>query len=261
MIAGSTVQFPGDAGEHTSPDGRYCPGRAFLAKMVGVGGVYLNTVECTTCHRELTAGENGLAQSRGAGTLSLAEALKSTPLPPVEDVAGLVLEELIKLGKDENVGNFVATFTGNSPLAARTPAMSVVYAAFSWLQARDMIAQGNQAGWYFVTAKGQQIGTAANLKARLATQQSSSAPVPSGQDEQNRDLDPKREQELFNRLSSSSRGALGRAVGLSSSLSQGGVVHMEHLIQGLYDKNPGPTRDLFQQAGYSGPRISDQALS
>jgi hypothetical protein len=346
--------------------------------MVGVGGIYLNTVECTTCHRELTAGENGLAQSRGAGTLSLAEALKSTPLPSVEDIAGLVLEELLKLGRDENVGNFVATFTGNPPLAVRTPAMSAVYEAFSWLQSRDMIAQGNQAGWYFVTTKGREIGTAANLKASLANskgtetrqhtqlvdgrktladqentlnareriafaqvtkytkqtngavegtplneatlddappdlpplyltsvpvgastaaailqhkqagrtmvfsgtayvsgadqtvlgfrrtsaepsvagkRQSSSAPVPSGQRDEDRGAAQERDEALFNSLSPSSREALGRAAGLSNSLSQGGVIHMEHLIQGLYDKNPGPTRDLFQQVGLGSEKL------
>ena len=51
----------------------------------------------------------GTAAGKGAGNenvraSSLAEALKSTPLPPVEDIAGLVLEELVKVGKDEHVG-------------------------------------------------------------------------------------------------------------------------------------------------------------
>jgi len=31
-----------------------------------------------------------------------------------------------------------------------------------------MIAQGNQPGWYSVTAKGLQVGTAANLRTHLA---------------------------------------------------------------------------------------------
>jgi KAP family P-loop domain len=174
MIAGTTEEFGADAGKHTNPSGQYCPGRTFLAKQVGVGGSYDNTVECTTCHREFTAFGNKLAQSLDPNTLSLVEVLKSTPLPPVEDIAGLVLQELVKIGNEEHAGNFAARFTGRPALEARTPAVSSIFEAFSWLQSRDMIAPAYQAGWYFVTAKGLEIGTAANLKAYLAKQQKSS---------------------------------------------------------------------------------------
>ena len=135
MIAGTTVEFPGDPGKYANQQGHQCVGRAFLAKQVGVGAVYINTVECTTCHRELDAWENGLVPSPSRVARNLAEALDSTPLPPVEDIAGFVLEELIKFGKDENVGNFAAKFTGKPPLEVRTPPVSAIFEAFSWLQA------------------------------------------------------------------------------------------------------------------------------
>jgi hypothetical protein len=60
MIAGRTYTFSGDKGKHTDDQGQDCPGRSFYAKMVGVGGIYINTVECTTCNKELKAGEDSL---------------------------------------------------------------------------------------------------------------------------------------------------------------------------------------------------------
>lgn len=63
MTAGTTVEFPGDAGKHVNPEGQYCPGRTFLTMKVGVGGAYINTVRCTTCRRELNAWDSGLARS------------------------------------------------------------------------------------------------------------------------------------------------------------------------------------------------------
>lgn len=56
-----TVTFQGAAGEHRDNDGRECEGRIFGVKVVGVGGVYTNVVECSLCERELIAYENGLA--------------------------------------------------------------------------------------------------------------------------------------------------------------------------------------------------------
>jgi hypothetical protein len=55
-----THHFPGDAGKHTDPQGQDCAGRIFEAKQVGVGGVYINRVECTTCHREISSSEDRL---------------------------------------------------------------------------------------------------------------------------------------------------------------------------------------------------------
>jgi hypothetical protein len=50
----------GDPGKHTNPMGEDCHGRSFVATKVGVGGVYVNTVKCTLCERELPAWEHGL---------------------------------------------------------------------------------------------------------------------------------------------------------------------------------------------------------
>jgi hypothetical protein len=55
-----THQFPGDAGEHTDPQGAPCLGRMFEAKHVGVGGAYTNWVECIVCHKEMPATEERL---------------------------------------------------------------------------------------------------------------------------------------------------------------------------------------------------------
>jgi len=59
---------------------------------------------------------------------------------------------------------------------------------------------------------------------------------------------------LFQRLSFSSREAIGRAFSLSIELAQAArrtaaTVHMEHLLVGLYDKQGGPTAQLFARAG------------
>lgn len=62
MIAATTVTFPGDAGKHNNDQGQDCPGRSFYAKLVGVGANYINTAECTTCHKELQSGEHSLLQ-------------------------------------------------------------------------------------------------------------------------------------------------------------------------------------------------------
>jgi hypothetical protein len=55
-----THQFPGDAGRHVSPQGEDCLGRIFEAKQVGVGGAYVNRVECAVCHRVMPASEDRL---------------------------------------------------------------------------------------------------------------------------------------------------------------------------------------------------------
>jgi DNA-binding winged helix-turn-helix (wHTH) protein len=125
---------------------------------------------------------------------TLAEALKSTAVIPVEEIAGLVLEELVKIGKDEHAGNFAARFTGRPALEARTPETSAIYEAFSWLQSRNLIAPTQQAGWYFVTSRGQQIGTAANLRAFLAQQQGGSGPASSEQIGVDRDTNKRRDE-------------------------------------------------------------------
>src|SRR5579871_3018760 len=137
------------------------------------------------------------AGKEGVRATSLAEALKSTPLPPVDDIAGLVLEELVKIGQDENVGNFAARFTGRPALEARTPATSIIYEAFSRLQSLNMIAPARQGGWYFVTSQGQQIGTAVNLRAFLAKQQGGSGLASSEQIDVARDTNRQQDEPPF----------------------------------------------------------------
>jgi hypothetical protein len=70
MILGTTYTFPGESGKHDDNEKKVCLGRSFVAKVVGVGGVYTNVVECTFCGRELNAFENALVQPPHA--LSLA---------------------------------------------------------------------------------------------------------------------------------------------------------------------------------------------
>lgn len=60
MEVGATYIFQKDAGKHFSAEGTDCPGRAFLAKEVGVGAVYTNLVECTLCSQRIRAWEQGL---------------------------------------------------------------------------------------------------------------------------------------------------------------------------------------------------------
>ena len=60
MKVGSTVNFPGDLGKHSDLQGQDCPGRLFEPRQVGIGGVYINRVECKVCHRELPAWEGRL---------------------------------------------------------------------------------------------------------------------------------------------------------------------------------------------------------
>src|SRR5271157_2494935 len=98
----------------------------------------------------------------------LAELLRSSPSPPVEDVVGLVLEVLVKSGSDENPGNFAARFTGTPPRGTPTPADYLVFEAFQWLQSRNLIASASQPGWYFVTTTGKKIATADSLRIYLA---------------------------------------------------------------------------------------------
>jgi hypothetical protein len=61
---------------------------------------------------------------------------------------------------------------------------------------------------------------------------------------------------LFQRLSPSSRQALGHADGIRTSLGQD-KVHMEHLITGLYEKEDGPTQKLLHQAGLDDAALRD----
>lgn len=70
MKRGSTLQFLGNLGEYIAANGNPCSGRTFCAKQVGVGGVYLNTVECTTCQKELPAGRRRWASSRTSLTVT-----------------------------------------------------------------------------------------------------------------------------------------------------------------------------------------------
>ncbi len=58
-----SIQFPGEGGKHRNPQGQDCPGRFFEVKEIAVGGAYINTVECMTCHRELPAVEDKLVNS------------------------------------------------------------------------------------------------------------------------------------------------------------------------------------------------------
>jgi hypothetical protein len=55
-----THQFPGDREEHNDAQGAPCLGRTFEAKQIGTGGVYINWVECTACHKEMRAAEDRL---------------------------------------------------------------------------------------------------------------------------------------------------------------------------------------------------------
>jgi hypothetical protein len=56
----TSVRFDGNLGRHSNPQAQECSGRLFEAKHVGVGGVYVNEVECTTCKRLLPAVEDRL---------------------------------------------------------------------------------------------------------------------------------------------------------------------------------------------------------
>lgn len=57
-----TINFNGDAGRHLDENDRVCDGRSFKVNSVGVGGIYVNYVQCVSCGLELEAFENGLAQ-------------------------------------------------------------------------------------------------------------------------------------------------------------------------------------------------------
>lgn len=57
-----TISFEGDAGRHLDKGKRECAGRMFRVNAVGVGGIYINYVQCLSCGLELEAYENGLAQ-------------------------------------------------------------------------------------------------------------------------------------------------------------------------------------------------------
>jgi hypothetical protein len=101
---------------------------------------------------------------------NVAEVIKSSP--PVEDAAGAILEELVNSRKDrEHVGNFAATVLGAAASGGMaTKWTRIIMEGFQWLQSHDMIAPTEQAGFYFVTRQGQEIGSAANLTVWLAKQ-------------------------------------------------------------------------------------------
>jgi hypothetical protein len=63
MIAGIVYSFSDESGNHENDESKDCAGRSFMAKVVGVGGVYINTVGCTLCRRKLSAYETGVSQS------------------------------------------------------------------------------------------------------------------------------------------------------------------------------------------------------
>lgn len=169
MIAGTTVQFPGDSGKHDNYRGQDCPGRSFRVTMAGAGAAYTNSVLCLVCQREFDASENALLLSSIQRMPGLIELLKASPLPPVEAFAGAVLEELVKLSNDFNIGSFIVRY--DPSLTSRTPASSVVLESFGLLQSHNMVAPALQAGYYFVTTKGREIGTAANFRVYLKSQQ------------------------------------------------------------------------------------------
>ena len=55
-----TREFLGEAGRHSNESGVDCWGRKFEAKSVGVGGIFVNVVACTTCRCELAASEQSI---------------------------------------------------------------------------------------------------------------------------------------------------------------------------------------------------------
>ncbi len=101
----------------------------------------------------------------------LATMLKSDA--PLEDVAGAILEELVKSHKGkEHVGNFAGRFIVGLSGQAVERVKNAIFEAFQWLQSHGMLALTDQAGWYLVTKQGQEIGNAANLKVHLGKEQS-----------------------------------------------------------------------------------------
>lgn len=103
---------------------------------------------------------------------SLEELLKNASLPDVADLAGAVLERLVKSREDNHIGNFASSVTGTTPNSSpRTPSVALIYEAFQWLNLHGLIAPTQQEGWYFVTQKGKSIGTAAKLKDDLELEQ------------------------------------------------------------------------------------------
>ena len=88
---------------------------------------------------------------------------------PVEAIAGELLEQLVGAGQSQLnnglfISNIAAQICGVSPGTAPSDRMLVVLEAFQWLQSRDMLASGSQAGSVFVTRKGKEIKTGAGLK-------------------------------------------------------------------------------------------------
>jgi hypothetical protein len=69
MKSRTIQQFAGESGKHANRRGEDCPGRSFMATRVGVGGVYMNTVKCTLCEKELPAWEQGLLPESTISTI------------------------------------------------------------------------------------------------------------------------------------------------------------------------------------------------
>ena len=61
MLLFPSVKFEGDRGKHLDQSGQDCGGRVFEIIVVGTGGVYSRTVECTRCQRRLRAYSDSLA--------------------------------------------------------------------------------------------------------------------------------------------------------------------------------------------------------
>src|SRR5579862_718315 len=121
MTAGTTVEFPGDAGKHANAEGQYCPGRTFLTLQAGVGGAYVNTVKCTTCLREFNAWESGLARSPKEKTdinASSGEELNTAPMRArQEDIGSQADEGVIDFG---GVSDTPSTVGGHDLTEAET---------------------------------------------------------------------------------------------------------------------------------------------
>jgi hypothetical protein len=223
-----------------SPDFAGLPDRDWLSTLQALrlegklGGEFLDDGQSIADAAALYITERGRLQfTPSTSAPRLADVLKASELPPVEDLAGLVLEELVKSGKDENAGNFASKFTGKPAMEPRTPATSAIFSAFSWLQSHDMIAAAHQTGWYFVTRKGTDIGTAANLKAYLATLQGSSDSGDGGQEH----ADPN-----TNRTETGKAGHLGEAPSNGQDKKDGTPVEPQSpkLSNGISSGKPAP---------------------
>jgi hypothetical protein len=95
---------------------------------------------------------------------TLEELLKNSPPTNLVDIAGAVLERLVQTKDDIHIDNFAASITGTKPnTCPRAASVLLVYEAFQFLQSQGMIGPTSQAGSYYVTRRGREVGTAENL--------------------------------------------------------------------------------------------------